>query len=209
MIRVLQILGVGVLLAAGGICGLAGSLWRREDPALDEIRRRPSAIAVFQATGRRSGDRSAERSPLIVQAEAFALLLNPPKGPEKPAAAALTVSPKPALPPVRPLAPAVNFKLRGTTFYPHQPERSMALIAEAGAAEGSERWVREGTQVGHFVVVNIRGGSITYRDGEQARASLPDAATLGPSSSTAPWGRSCRANAADCGSRSYRWSDGP
>ncbi len=45
----------------------------------------------------------------------------------------------------------------------------MALIAEAGSAEGSERWVKEGSQLGHFVIEEIRRGSIIYRDGDQVR----------------------------------------
>ncbi len=45
----------------------------------------------------------------------------------------------------------------------------MALISELGSAEGSERWVKEGTQLGHFVVQEIRRGAIVYRDGDNLR----------------------------------------
>ena len=41
----------------------------------------------------------------------------------------------------------------------------MALIAELGAADGSERWVKEGVRLGHFVIHEIRRGAIVYRDG--------------------------------------------
>ncbi len=56
----------------------------------------------------------------------------------------------------------------------------MALIAEAGAAEGSERWVKEGSQLGHFVVQEIRRGSITYRDGNNVREMRVEPATSLP-----------------------------
>jgi hypothetical protein len=56
----------------------------------------------------------------------------------------------------------------------------LALIAELGSGPGSERWVKEGTQVGHFVIHEIRRGAIVYRDGDNLRemavehdASLP------------------------------------
>jgi hypothetical protein len=45
----------------------------------------------------------------------------------------------------------------------------MALISEIGSAEGEERWVKEGAQLGHFVIHEIRKGMIVYRDGEQLR----------------------------------------
>jgi hypothetical protein len=79
MIRLLQILALCVLLAAGGIFALSVSAWRHDDPAIDEIRSRPGAIESFKASGRRAVDGSEERPPLLVQAEAFALFLNPEK----------------------------------------------------------------------------------------------------------------------------------
>jgi hypothetical protein len=180
MVRVLQILSICTLLSAGGVFALSVSLWRQDDPQLDEIRSRPSAIEVFKESGSRASDCSGERPPLIVQAEAFALLLNPPKSAEKPPAALLTVSSKPAMPPIRPMAPSVNFKLRATSCYPHQPGKSMALVSELGSTEGSERWVREGSQLGHFVIGEIRRGSITYRDGDQLREMTVEHASSPP-----------------------------
>jgi hypothetical protein len=74
----------------------------------------------------------------------------------------------------------VKFRLCATSYYPNQPGRSMALIGELDAAEGNERWVKEGTQVGHFIIHEIRRGVIVYRDGDnlremavERRASLP------------------------------------
>lgn len=169
MVRVLQIMSVCALLWAGVILGLTASRWRQNDPQLADIRHRPSAVERFKANGNRASDSSGERPALIVQAEAFALLLDPPKSPEKPPTVGLMGSPKPAMPPIRPVAPTVNFKLRATSYYPHQPDRSMALIAEVGAGEGGERWVKEGSRLSHFVIGEIRRGSITYRDGDRVR----------------------------------------
>jgi len=181
MVRFLHILGLGALFSAGGILALSVSLWRQDDPQREEIRHRPSVIEVFQRGDSRAGTRLEERPPLIVQAEAFAQYLDPPKGPEKLPALALTRSSKPAGPPIRPMISSVSFKLRATSYYPHQPDRSMALVSEAGSAEGSERWVREGSRLGHFVVREIRRGSITYRDGDNLREMLVEPGTSLPS----------------------------
>ena len=118
---------------------------------------------------------------MILEAEAFALLLNPPRNPEKPPALALTGNPTPPMPPIRPGGPSVSFKLRATSYYPNQPARSIALISEVGSAEGSERWVKEGSALGHFVIQEIRRGSIVYRDGDQVREMAVEGGSSLPS----------------------------
>jgi hypothetical protein len=141
------------------------SLWLQDDPRLDEIRNRPSAIEMLKASVSRSGDCLEDRPPLIIEAEALALVLNPPKRPERLPVSARTNS-RPEMPSIRPMVPSVNFKLRATSYYPNQPSRSMALIGEAGSAEGNERWVKEGSSLGRFVIAEIRRGSVTYWDGD-------------------------------------------
>jgi hypothetical protein len=106
---------------------------------------------------------------LLVQAQALAQYLNPPKDPEKPTAPAPVASSGPPAPAIRPVAPSVKFRLCATSYYPKQRGRSMALVAELGSGPGSERWVKEGTQVGHFVIHEIRRGAIVYRDGDNLR----------------------------------------
>jgi hypothetical protein len=44
----------------------------------------------------------------------------------------------------------------------------MALITEPGT-DGERRWVEEGSALGHFVVQEIREGSIVLRNGEDVR----------------------------------------
>jgi hypothetical protein len=120
-----------------------------------------------------------------MQARALALLLNPPLVAEKtaeqvPMAAARPKSFEP-LSPVRLTGGTAHFKLRGTSYYPDQPGRSMALIAEPGVVEGQERWVKEGTVLGHFVIHEIRRGMIVYRDGEQLREMAVEHGSSAPS----------------------------
>ena len=44
----------------------------------------------------------------------------------------------------------------------------MALIWETGSSDHG-RWVRQGAQVGHFVIQEVRPGSVIYVDGERVR----------------------------------------
>ncbi len=44
----------------------------------------------------------------------------------------------------------------------------MALILETGSKEAA-RWVKRGTQVGHFIIQEIRPGSVLYREGEHVQ----------------------------------------
>jgi hypothetical protein len=50
----------------------------------------------------------------------------------------------------------------------------MALVSEIGSEEGGERWVKEGAQLGHFVVHEIRRGAIVCRAGEQVQEITVD-----------------------------------
>jgi hypothetical protein len=162
-------LGVLALALSGTILALTALGWPRQDPKVEEFLVHPGAIQQFGARSNGSGVRPAEVSPLIVQAKLLASCLDPPKSSDRPSAPVLTASTSPAAPVVRPVAPSVRFKLCGTSYYPNEPGRSMALISDVGAAEGNERWVKEGAQLGHFVIHEIRKGIIVYRDGEQLR----------------------------------------
>jgi len=143
MVRLFYILGTCAMLAACGVFGLLPSGRGWHDARVEEFLNGPSAVERFRAQGGESGERSAEEPPLVVQAKALGLLLNPPKSAERPSAPGVTAKPSPGAPVVRPAAPSVRFKLCGTSYYPNEPQRSMALICDVGAAEGGERWVGE------------------------------------------------------------------
>jgi len=87
----------------------------------------------------------------------------------------------PAAPAIRPAAPSVRFRLCATSYYRSQPGRSMALIAELGSGAGNERWVKEGAQVGHFFIHEIRRGVIVYRDGDNLREMTVERGASPPS----------------------------
>jgi len=102
----------------------------------------------------------------VVQASAFAAYLTGPVVQEKKEAVVAERKPPRNIakaPKIR-VVPTAKFKLEGTSYYPNQPERSIALIAEPGSADENPRWVKEGERLGHFVVHEIRRGVVVYRD---------------------------------------------
>ena len=100
--------------------------------------------------------------PLVAQAEVLAAYLNPAKNAEEPvpeSAADSAPSPSSA-------APTAQLKLHATSCYPDQPNKSMALVSDAAAGAENQRWVKEGSSYGPFVIHEIRRGTIIYREGD-------------------------------------------
>ena len=111
--------------------------------------------------GSRTATKSKDVSPLVKQAQNFALYLNPPKPKPKPQKIDKKATPKGA----RPKATInAKFKLIGTSTYPTHPELSLALIDEPGKGR---RWVRQSTSVGHLIIYEVKSGSIIVKDGSK------------------------------------------
>ena len=127
------------------------------DEHLEESLDSPGVIERFNKTvGNKAKTGQNEISPLVQQAGAFALYLNPPK-PKMPrtrsGASGVTRSP-----PVTP-----QFKLLGTSYYKGQPELSLALIDEPGKGL---HWVRQSGKVGHFLIEQVKDGIVVFKDGK-------------------------------------------
>ncbi|MCF7954862.1 MAG: hypothetical protein K9M75_03570 [Phycisphaerae bacterium] len=112
--------------------------------------------------------------PLVVQAIAFALRIDPPPPPPPP-------KPKPPIQPTgsgpniprepsvidkaRPELPTA-FKLLATCVYENHPEKSLAMIDET--SKGS-KWVRQGDTIGYKVIHQINDGNVViYQGGKQS-----------------------------------------
>ncbi|MFC1676332.1 hypothetical protein ACFL3G_04630 [Planctomycetota bacterium] len=100
-------------------------------------------------------------SPLVKQAQSFALYLDPPKPKPRPAKTTRKATPKGARPKA---AVKAKFKLIGTSYYAAHPELSLALIDEPGKGY---RWVRQSSSVGHLVIHEVKNGSIIVKDGSE------------------------------------------
>ena len=136
-----------------------GVLWGGDEQA-DRFLNSAGSIEEFkEARGDENKDIGDQSSPLVREAERFALYLNPPAKPERAAPAH-----RPTGPP-RPTGPvSAKFELTGTSVYPLHPELSLALIDEPGKGL---HWVRQGGKVGHLIIEQIEDGLVVVRDGQR------------------------------------------
>jgi hypothetical protein len=178
MIRLLHILSVLFLALAGLILALCLTNDAQQDSRF-ELLSSSSALQRFrEISDENPQDDRVRESPLVRQARALALYLNPPapvkqiaKRPDLHDEGGTTQTPR-----AKPASSAPKFELHGISYHRSRPERSMALVWEPA---GGRRWVRQGTQFGHIVIEEITGDSIVYRDGRQKRQmALASAETL-------------------------------
>ncbi len=127
------------------------------DEHLEESLDSPGVIEKFNKTvGNKAKTGQNEVSPLVQQAGAFALYLDPPKPrmPRTPTGSGASgVTRVPAVTP--------QFKLIGTSYYKGRPELSLALIDEPGKGL---HWVRQSSKVGHLLIEQVKDGLIVVKD---------------------------------------------
>lgn len=163
MAKMMYVLGFLSLSAAGGVFTCCGRQWTRPTPEAEET----PAVSLkqrYQALqeARTQSDASVE-PPLVAQARAFALYLDPPK-PSAPKPVA--PSPQPVAAPIpSPVRTAPNFRLLSISYYRSQPEKSLALVSEPGKGG---HWVKKGDRLGHLVIEEIKPEAIVYREGSQS-----------------------------------------
>jgi hypothetical protein len=123
-----------------------------------------------------TADREPRKSPLVVQAEILARFLNPPASPRPP-----VTSPRPVplavAPVVRPAMASLPFRLHATCYNSSRPEESRALIGEPGDGR-TRRWLKEGMQIGHFIVQEIRDGAVICVNGDQVQELVVESGPL-------------------------------
>ena len=167
MVRTLYALGILAWLLTGLVSVLCARNGRSNAPFADAAT--PSIVERFQQSIKgRKAPNIRPTSSLVRQAQLFALCIDPP-APPKP-------HPTPAAPKaerfvaqapeVRPPSTSPKFELRGISYRPSRPEDSMALIWQA---DTGHRWVRQGAQLGHLVISEIKGDGVLYSDGNQTR----------------------------------------
>jgi hypothetical protein len=164
MVRAIQTLSILALISAGVVFVLCivQQLQGAPEAGLDLG---PPILEKFrQADGLSEKSPQETLSPLVRQAEAFALYLNPPKPPKSKKAPVPRRSVEQANPVARPAKLTPKFTLMGTSYYRSRPEESMALVSEPGS---EPRWVKQGTHLGHFVVEKVERGTMVYRNGDR------------------------------------------
>ncbi|UCG49911.1 MAG: hypothetical protein JSU94_09030, partial [Phycisphaerales bacterium] len=160
MIKTLRITTVIVVVLAGVLFVIPVVFGAREDERIEKLLNGPSIIEQFNNTVGSDTKPSQKRiSPLVEQARAFALFLNPPvtqsRPPTRPVFQRQQDIPRPDAP------VSAKFTLVATSVNESNPEQSFALINEP--AKGLH-WVRQSTTVGHLELDLIKDGVVVVKD---------------------------------------------
>jgi hypothetical protein len=161
-----RIFCVFICLSAGAVLTLCIHDLGHQDPAVERFCKQPSIQQGFEELRSKRENPTEKDSPLVVQAQVFAAYLEGPVVQDKKEViVAGRTSPRniAKAPKIR-VVPTAKFKLEGTSYYPQQPERSIALIRTPGSNEDNPRWVKEGDRLGRFVIHKIRRGVVVYQD---------------------------------------------
>ncbi len=184
MINTLRITGVIAVLLAGVLFVFPVVFGVRSDQKVNEFLGSPGARERFEKAAENKAQNKEDRtSPLVQQAEAFALYLNPPK----PASGVIAKQEKTTglLPPPPGVSP--KFKVFVTTYFPDNPEMSRALIDEPGRGR---HWVNQSNAVGHLVIAQVKDGIVVVKNNgetyEVAVEKNPAPAAATPASTAAP-----------------------
>jgi len=135
----------------------------RGNENVKEFLRSPDVIEKFKtAEGTRTKTFVGQTSPLVKQAQAFALYLNPPAhkseiSKQGTGVAKMNVTPK--------------FKVVGISFCEKRPEMSMALIDEPGKGI---HWVKQSTSVGHLYIEQVQNDLVIVKSGTETFNLVPE-----------------------------------
>jgi hypothetical protein len=160
MIKTLRITSVVAAILAGIFFVFPVIYGVRSDESVDKFLQMQSVKEKFENAADIKAKKGDNRvSPLVEQAEAFALYLNPVKQPVR------TISKGAKTPNI---ASNINvtpkFKVFATSFYPENPKLSQALIDEPGKGR---YWIRQSSMVGHLLVEQVKDGLVVVKGNEE------------------------------------------
>ena len=174
MIKTLKITGLIAVLAALGCVAMLAMFGLREDPNIQKLLASESVVDMFRKKKTKASSKNEQIAPLVKQAKALALRINPPPKPKSVAkkTAKKTVPAAKKRPTPKTATVSTKVKLVATCKYEDQPEKSMALLNLP--AKGL-KWYRQGQEINHLVIQRINDRNIVlYKDGaENSIATMP------------------------------------
>lgn len=170
MIKTLKITSIAVAVLAGGCVLFLLFFGLRDNQQVKQFLNSPGAIEKFENKASKTTKTLDTISPLVKQAQAFALRIDPPPPPKppeppKPKTVAKKTTPEKRPTPAPKTTVSAKFSLLGTCRYESSPEKSLAMLSTV--SEGN-KWLRQGEQIGHLTIHEIRDGSVVlYKDGKK------------------------------------------
>ena len=164
MVKTLRITSVLAVLLAIAICTLLVKYGVKDDQNIKNFLNAPAITDVFRATSSsRPVTPTNQVHPLIQQAEAFALILNPPKPTVDPRQTTSNqggrTQPPISIPDLKP-----KLELISTSYFAAKPELSMALINEPGKGRS---WVMQSSEINHLLVKEVKDGILIITNGDK------------------------------------------
>ena len=161
MLKTLKITTFLAALLAVGCVGALGYYAFKKDTVAIETLERKGQVEIFIASAKTpKQDDTTKDSPLVKQAEKFALRIDPPPPPPPPprdiTTAKISTKTEDRIPP-----PSAKFTLSGTVVSAN-PDYSIALLNTT--AKGL-RWFRQGEKIAHLTIEQIGEGFIIINDG--------------------------------------------
>lgn len=161
MIKTLRITSVVAAILAGIFFVFPVVYGVRSDERIDEFLKQPSVREKFEDVADNKAKAVDSRvSPLVEQAETFAMYLNPVKAAEqKTSIESRTTSISDKLP----VTPKF-IKVFATSYFAENPDLSLALIDEPGRGR---HWVRRSSKVGHLLIEQVKDGLVIVKGGQE------------------------------------------
>ena len=152
MVRALQVFAVLTLISAGVVFVLCVVQQLQGTSEIEWNPRLSNVEKFIQAGGLSEKSNQKMLSPLVREAEAFSLYLNPPQPPKSKEDPIPGRSLKLTISSEEPAKSKAEFRLVATCYYRSRPEKSMALVSEPSS---ELRWLKQGARLGHFVVEKV------------------------------------------------------
>lgn len=178
MLKALRIASMAAVITAVVVLAAVAILGFQGDPDIEAFLAKEGVVEQFRKKSQTvpAAAKTDALSPLEQAAKSFALRIDPPPPPPPPKP---IEPPKPpeVKQPVTPPRPPENkqptlsakFTLIATARYPDHPEKSMALLQNV---QNEYKWYRQGEQVGHLVIQEIKDGSIVLYQGGKFNSEL-------------------------------------
>ena len=176
MLKTLKITSFISVVAAAGAVVVLIVFALRGNPEARAFLDRPGVVERFKDKGDTQGTKEDVSSPLVAQAKAFALRIDPPPPPKPPAPKNPTppkevvrTKPTPNQLPTPKVQISNKYDVLATVKYESVPEKSLVLLKTTG---NKQEWFRQGETAGNLTITEIKDGSVIFSQGGK---QLPEA----------------------------------